>query len=161
MEKIKIGKIVNTKGLKGEAKVYSYAQYKERFAELDSILIEDKSYEIEYVKYYKDMPVIKIKGIDHINDIEKFKDKDIYINRSQAGDVEEDEHFIIDLIGLKVVDEAGQKVGTLKDILTNYAQDIYVIKTGGEDILVPGVKDFIKEINVKDGFVKIHRMEGL
>lgn len=163
MEKIWIGKIVNAVALKGQVKVYNYSDYKERFEEIDTVIIDDKEYKIANVRYQKDMVVLKLEGIDDRNMSEAMKDKDIYIFEDNLRELPEDTFYIKDLIGIKIVDETTDiEIGSLADVLQNSAQDLYkVALTKGGETLIPAVEEFVKEINVKDGYIKVKLIPGL
>ncbi len=160
MDRIKIGKIVNVKGLLGEMKVYPYTDYMERFEELGYLYIEETRYEITKVTYHKGMPNVKLQGIDSIEEAQKYRNRDIYIDHDQTRQLDDDEFLIIDLIGIDVVDKSG-KIGTLKDVLTHTSQDIYVVKTETKEILIPAVRQFVKKIDVENGFMEVELIEGL
>lgn len=161
MEKIKIGRIVNAVALRGEVKVYNYSGYRERYEELDSILVEDKEYKIEKVRYQQEMVILKLQGVNDRNAAEALKNRDVYITEEDLVELPEDTFYIRDLIGLKVVDDSGV-IGVMKDVLQPSAQDVYVIKTdGGQELMVPAVKEFVKEINLKEGYVKVELIEGM
>lgn len=115
VEKIKIGKIVNAVALRGEVKVYHYSDYKERFEELDEILVErnaakkhaDEKYSIEGVRYQKNMVILKLKGVDDRNAAEALKDCDIFITEADLRELPEDTFYVRDLIGCKVINVRG------------------------------------------------------
>lgn len=162
MGKIRIGKIVNAVGLKGEVKVYSYAQSPDRFEMLDEVYAGDNKMEIENVRYQKAMVILKLKGIDDRNAAEAAKQTDIFIDEEDLEELPEDTFYIKDVIGLDVVNDKSEKLGTVKDILKNTAQDLYEIKLlNGQTAYVPGVPEFIVDINPKEGFVMIKPAEGL
>lgn len=163
MEKIKIGRIVNAVALRGEVKVYNYSGYKERYEELDRIIVEGKEYEIEKVRYQQQMVILKLAGVNDRNAAEAMKNKDVFITEEDLQELPEDTFYIRDLIGLNVVDaESGDVIGKLKDVLQPSNQDVYVVKRAeGSDVLIPAVSEFIKEVNVAEGFVKVHVIEGM
>ncbi len=160
MEKIMIGQVVNVKGLKGEMKIYPHTDYPERFEEIAYVYIKNKKYDILKVSYNKKMPILLLEGINSVDDVMKLRNEYVYIDRVNIKDLAEDEHLIIDLIGLDVYSN-GEKIGILKDILTHTAQDIYVVKTNDREILVPAVDEFIKEINIEERRITIELIEGL
>lgn len=161
---IKIGKIVNTQGLRGEMRVYSYADYKERFEEFDSIFMEknDEEFFIEKVRYKKNLVIIKFKNYDHINDVEKFKGKTIFIKKEKR-DLDEDTHFVSDIIGTSVYLENNQKIGQIKDVLETGANDVYVIedKENDKEYMIPVVKQFVKIIDLENDKIVITPIEGM
>lgn len=174
MEKIKIGKIVNAVALRGEVKVYHYSDYKERFEELEEILVERnaakkhtmESYEIEGVRYQKDMAILKLKGVNDRNAAEALKDCDVYITEADLRELPEDTFYIRDLIGCRVINrsentENEEEIGIITDVLQNTAQDIYQVKTkAGKEVLIPAVGEFIKEINIDEKTVIVSLIPG-
>ena len=161
MEKIKIGRIVTAVALRGEVKVYNYSGYKERYEELDRIIVENTEYEIEKVRYQQEMVILKLAGVDNRNDAEAMKNKDVFITEEDLDELPDDTFYIRDLIGLQAVDDSG-RIGIVKDVLQPSAQDVYVIKTdSGRDILVPAVKEFVKEVNLEEGFIRLSLIEGM
>lgn len=174
VENIKIGKIVNAVALRGEVKVYHYSDYKERFEELDEILVERNGakrhamerYTIEGVRYQKDMAILKLKGVNDRNAAEALKDCDVYITEEDLRELPEDTFYVRDLIGCRVINEgseseSAEEIGTITDVLQNSAQDIYQIKTkSGKEVLIPAVGEFVKEINISEKTVKVSLIPG-
>ena len=162
MENIKIGKIVNAVALKGEVKVYHYTDYKERFEEINELIIDNKKYKIENVRYQKEKAIIKLEGINDRTMAENIKDKDIYITENDLRELPEDTYYIKDLVGLKVVDyQSGDTIGTVSDVLQNSAQDIYTVKLeNGKEIMIPAVSEFIKEISMDEKNIKVKLIPG-
>lgn len=162
MEKIKIGQIVNVVALKGEVKVYNYSGYKERFEELDYIYVEDKKTNIEKVRYMKETVILKLEGIEDRTAAEALKGKFVYIGEDQLRELPEDTYYIKDLIGLSVIDENENKIGKLKDIIQNRAQDLYEIELENKNkTLIPAVEEFVLEINLDKKFIKVKLLEGI
>lgn len=163
MEEIKIGRIVNAVALRGEVKVYNYSGYKERYEELSRIIVGDKEYEIEKVRYQQQMVILKLSGVDDRNAAEALKTKDVFITEDDLLELPEDTFYIRDLIGISVIDiDRGEIIGTIKDVLQPSTQDIYVISmpSGGE-AMIPAVSQFVKEVNIEDGYVKVQLIEGM
>ncbi|MGF6376181.1 16S rRNA processing protein RimM [Clostridiales Family XIII bacterium PM5-7] len=163
MEKIKIGRIVNAVALRGEVKVYHYSDYKERFEEFDTIIADDKEYKIEKVRFQQNMVILKLSGVDDRNAAEALKNTDVYITEADLRELPEDTFYIKDLVGLNIVEiETDKPIGKLKDVLQNSAQDVYLIEllSGGTG-MIPAVSEFIKEINMEEGFIKVKLIEGM
>lgn len=163
---LQVGGIANTHGIRGEVKVFPTTDDPKRFCELDKVKLDTgRGYlelEIEHVKFFKQFVILKFKGINNINDIEKYKGKGLWITREQAVELEEDEYFIMDLIGIPVYNEDMQKIGCMKDVLTTGANDVYVIeKEDGRELLLPAIKECILEVNIQENYIKVHVMEGL
>ena len=160
-----IGHISNTHGLRGEMKVRPFTEDKKRYEELEKILIDIKGdykeYDIESVRYQKDIVLLKLKGVDDIDAAEKLKNYYIYIQREDAKDLQEDEYFIADLIGLEVF-ENETLVGTLDDVFTAGASDVYVIKRKGKkDLLLPALKSIVKKVDVENKRIDVEIPRGL
>ena len=161
MEKIKIGRIVNAVALRGEVKIYNYSGYRERYEELDRIIIENEEYEIEKVRYQQEMVILKLSGIDNRNAAEAMKNKDVYITEEDLEELPDDTFYIRDLIGLEVIDDSG-RIGVIKDVLQPSSQDVYVIQTDkNQDLMIPAVKEFVKEVNLEEKYIKVSLIEGM
>lgn len=162
MEKYKIGKIVNAVGLKGEVKVYNYSDYKERFAELAYIFVEEKKTSILNVRYMKDVAILLLEGVTDRNGAEALKGKDLYIMADMLRTLPEDTYYIKDLVGLKVIDTNGGYLGILSEVYQNRAQDLYEIELENKKkILLPAVDEFVLEINMKERTMTVHLVDGL
>lgn len=163
---LEIGQIVNTFGIKGFVKVVPYVDNIERYDELKKVYVRNKNtvaeYEVEEVKYQKNMVLLKLKGIDKVEEAEKLRNAFLEVDRENAIELEEGEYFIADLIGMQVVTDEGQELGTLEDIYNRGSSDIYVVKDElGKQILLPAIEDVIKEINLEENKITVHIIEGL
>lgn len=162
---LKVGAIIKTHGIRGEVKVYPLTDDASRYNDLKEVILEpDKDniiLEIEKVRFYKNIVIIKFKGFDNINDIQEHIKKDIYVTRDNAVSLEEDEYFVADLIGLKVITDTGDLFGTLIDVITTGANDVYVIDHQGKDVLIPAIKQCVLDVSIEDKLMKIHLMNGL
>ncbi len=165
-ELLQVGVITQTHGIRGEVKVFPTTDDAKRFQDLEHVLLdagkELLSLEIENVKFFKQFVILKFKGYDSINDVERYKRCPLLVERSEAVPLEEDEYFIADMIGLQVVTDMGEDFGVLKDVLVTGANDVYVIEhpVAGE-VLVPAIKECILEVDISGRKMKIHVMEGL
>ncbi len=160
-----VGVITATHGLKGEVKVFSTTESPERFLELDEVLMDTgkglKPVHIESARFQKDRVILKFKEFSDINEIECYKKCALYVTRENAVPLEEDEYYIADLIGLSVFLEDGTGFGTLKDVMETGANDVYVIEHGDQEVLIPAIKDCIREISMEEGRMVIHLLPGL
>ena len=157
-----IGKIVNTQGVHGEMRVIPTTDDITRFELLDSVFIDNTEYEIQKVRYHKQFVLLKLKGIDDMTTAERYKTKEVRIPEDWAVPCEEDEYYIKDLYGMKVVDEENNEVGIIKDIIFTGANDVYVIKPKeGKDILIPAIKECVLKVDTTEKIMYIHLMEGL
>ena len=160
---LEIGKIVNTRGLKGEVKVVPWADYPEVFEEIS--FVYDKSenrYLIENVKYQKENVILKLDGIDSVECAQKLKNSILYVRKDTLPDLDSDTFFVADLIGLDVFDENDAFLGKISDVITAGGADVYIIKNeGAKDLLLPALKEVVNEINLDEGFVKVTVPDGL
>ena len=164
--KLQVGVISSTHGVRGEVKVFPTTDDVKRFKRLKEVLLdtgrEKLTLEIEGVKFFKQFVILKFKGFDNINDIEKYKGKSLYVTRANAVRLRKDEYFIADLQGLSVVDEEGKEFGVLRDVMETGANDVYIIDmAGGRELLIPAIKECILNVDMEARVMKIHVMDGL
>lgn len=118
--------------------------------------------EIEGVKFFKQFAILKFRGIDSIEEAERYRKASLLVPRSDAVRLRKDEYFVADLIGLNVRDEDGTEIGTLKDVIETGANDVYAIDLrDGRELLLPAIKQCVLEVDVEAGFIRIHILEGL
>lgn len=163
---LKVGIITNTHGLRGEVKVFPTTDDAQRFLDLDTVILdtktEKKTVEIENVRFFKNMVILKMKGFDHINDVEKLRKAELYVTREQAVPLGENEYFIADLIGLCAVSDEGEALGKVADVIQTGANDIYVIRRPeASDLLVPAIRQCIREVDLKNRSITVHLLPGL
>lgn len=165
-ELLQVGVITQTHGIRGEVKVFPTTDDAARFRELKQVLLdtgkEKLCLEIENVKFFKQFVILKFRGYDNINDIERYKRCALFVNRSDAAPLYEDEYYIADMIGMRVVTDEGEDFGILKDVMETGANDVYVIEhpSAGE-VLIPAIKECILDVDIPDGLMRIHVMKGL
>lgn len=161
-----VGVISSTHGIRGEVKVYPTTDDPARFLSLKEVLLDTgsgwMSLEPEQVRFFKKMVILKFKGYNSINDVEKYRNKGLYVPRAQAVPLEEGEYYVADLLGLEVRTEDGEPFGRLKDVMQTGANDVYVIDSlrNGE-VLVPAIAECILEVSVEQGWMRIHLLDGL
>ena len=163
---LQVGIITSTHGVRGEVKVYPTTDDPRRFRRLREVVLdtgrEKLNLEIEGVKFFKQFVILKFKGLDNINDIEKYRQKSLYVTRKNAVRLQRDEYFIADLIGLKVQDEDGTELGTVKDVIETGANDVYEVEMAdGRSLLLPAIKQCILNVDVENGMMRVHVLEGL
>ena len=163
---LRVGVITSTHGVRGEVKVFPTTDDAKRFKKLKTVILDtgkgQTTLEIEQVKFFKNMVILKFKGYDNINDVETWRQKDLLITREQAVTLQPDEYFITDLIGLLVKDDTGAEVGTVKDVLETGANDVYVVEMkNGRELLIPAIKDCILDVDTEPGTMTVHLLEGL
>jgi 16S rRNA processing protein RimM len=162
----RVGVITTTHGVRGEVKVFPTTDDPQRFKKLKQVILdngkEQKELEITSVKFFKNLVILKFKGLDNINDVEKYKKADLLVTRKNAVPLKEGEYFIADLIGLKATSDEGEDLGVLSDVIQTGANDVYVFsKEGMQDLLVPKIPDCIKEVHIEEGTILVHLLPGL
>lgn len=189
-EYFQIGIIASTHGLRGEVKVYPTTDDVKRFRGLKEVILDphktrtvnkreacvpaadlrksDKEesgrilLEIESVKFFKQFAILKFRGMDRIEDVEKYRSCPLLVPRSNAVRLKRDEYFVADLMGLTVRDEDGTEIGVLREVLETGANDVYVIgMNDGRELLLPAIRQCVLEVNVEAGYIRIHILEGL
>lgn len=161
----RVGVIANTHGIRGEVKVFPTTDDVERFKWLKDVYLdtgkEKIKLEVAGVRFFKNLVIVKFKGIDNINDIEKYKGKDLLVTREDAVPLEEDEYYITDILGAEVYTEDGKIFGKLEDVLETGANLVYVVKHNGKEVLLPAIPDCVKDVDVEAHKVVVSILPGL
>lgn len=165
-DELQVGVITKTHGIRGEVKVFPTTDDAGRFKKLREVILdtgrERISMEIEGVKFFKQFVILKFKGYDSINDVEKYKQGKLLVTRDKAVKLKKDEYFVADLIGSLVVTEEEENFGILKDVLATGANDVYVVsREDGTEVLLPAIKDCVKAVDVEQKKITVHIMDGL
>lgn len=164
---LRVGVITSPHGVRGEVKVYPTTDDVMRFKKLDKVILdlgrgETRELKIRQVKFFKNMVILKFDGVDTMNEVEGWRQKDLLITRDQAIPLEEDEFFITDLIGLNVVTDEGETLGTLTDVMETGANDVYCVKTPeGKELLLPAIRDCILDVDLDKEEMLVHVLPGL
>lgn len=167
MEKyFRVGVVANTHGIRGEVKVYPTTDDINRFKKLKKCILDTgKEYidlNVESVKFFKNMVILKFKEYNNINDIECYKGKDILVSRDNAVKLEKGEYYIADILGAKVILEDGSEFGVLEDVMQTGANDVYVVKTlDNKEVLLPKIDECVKKLDIENKIVTVHIMKGL
>ena len=153
---LQVGVITTTHGVRGEVKVFPTTDDPARFKKLKNVVLDTGKelvdLEVAGVKFFKNMVIVKFKGIDNINDVEKYRKKSLYVTRENAVKLKKNEYFIADLIGLQAESDEGEDLGELSDVLQTGANDVYVLsKEGTDDLLLPAIKECVKEVDLENG----------
>ena len=167
-DRFQVGVIASTHGLAGEVNVFPTTDEPERYKTLKKVTLDTgrdgmKELEIEHVKFFKKFVIVKFKGWDSINDVERFRGKELTISRDQAIKLAPGEYFTADLVGLMITDEDGKELGTLTDVIKTGANDDYEMKRkdNEESVMIPAIADCVKKISLEEGIMVIHVMDGL
>lgn len=161
-----VGAVTGTHGLRGEVKVFPTTDDPSRYERLKEVIVdtgkEQQTLKIRHVKFFKQMVIVKFAGLNDINEAEKYKGARLYVTRENALELAEDEYYFADLAGLRVETEEGEVLGTVKDILQTGANDVYVVgREKKKDLLLPAIKDCVKQIDLEGGRMVIHLLPGL
>ena len=164
--RLRVGVITSPHGVHGEVNVFPTTDDAKRFLDLKKVYIDTKKgiieCEIENVKFFKNMVILKFKDRDDRNEMERYRNCDLLIDREDAVPLGEDEYFICDLIGLDIIDEESNKIGVLKDIMTSAANDVYVVeKNDGKELLIPAIRDCILNTDLEKREITVHLLPGL
>ena len=165
-KRFQVGVITTPHGLRGEVKVYPTTDDPWRFKILKELILKEKRGErvlkVRSVKFFKQFAILKFKGIDSINEIERYRGRSLLIDREDGVPLDEDEYYIADIIGMEVFTEDGKRFGTLRDVLETGANDVYIIDTAeyGE-VLVPAIRDCILDVDTREGRMEIRLLKGL
>lgn len=163
---LRVGVIASTHGICGEVKVFPTTDDSRRFKRLKEVMVETDSgllpLQIQHVKFFKNMVIVKFKGLDDINLVERHKGKNLLVTRENAVSLEENEYFIADLIGMQVTDEEKRLTGVLQDVIPTGANDVYQIKLeDGRELLLPAIHDCVLDVDMKNRLIRIHILDGL
>lgn len=167
LDLFRVGVIANTHGVKGEVKVFPTTDAPERFKKLKSVILDTKreklTLELQSARFFKNLVIVKFKGIDDINDIEKYKGCDLYVTRENATPLNEGEYYIADLIDMKVVDDEGRELGVLFDVMQTGANDVFVVKMNDTDkeLLLPNIPDCVLKVDLEERVITVHVLDGL
>ena len=165
-DRLKVGVVTSVHGIKGEVKVFPTTDDSRRFKKLKQVYLDTGkellSLESEGVKFFKQMVILKFKGYENPDDVMKFRQKELWIDRKDAVRLSKDEYFIADLIDMEVCDEEGKLIGTLKDVISTGANDVYAVETPeGKEVLFPAIKQCVLDVDTEARKMTVHVMEGL
>lgn len=165
-DRFQVGIISSTHGIGGEVKVYPTTDDVKRFRKLKQVILdtgrEELTLEIERVRFFKQMVILKFREFQNINEVERFRGKSLYVTRENAVKLQKDEYFIADMIGMKVVSTEGEELGELTDVLQTGANDVYVVKKeGAPELLLPAIKDCVRQVDMEAGILTVYLMPGL
>ncbi len=165
-ELLQVGIIANTHGVRGEVKVFPTTDDAARFDKLKEVILDTgeqkTTLHIMERKYHKNMVILRFREFVNINEVEKFKGNGLFVTRENAVPLQKDEYFIADMIGLNVIEEDGEVLGELSDVLTTGANDVYIIKKENTpDLLIPAIKECILDVDMETGIMTVHLLPGL
>lgn len=164
--RLQVGAVASMHGLAGEVKVFPTTDDPKRFRKLKEVLLDTGKellpLEVEHVKFFKQMVILKFRDYDRIEDVQCFKGKSLYVTRENAVELAENEYFIADLIGMTVELEDGSILGTLTDVIATGANDVYEVRRkDGKSVLIPAIRSCILAVDVEQSRMRVHLLEGL
>ena len=163
MEKdLEIGQIVNTHGLRGDLKVMPWCDDPTVFDELAYVIIDETEYNIEKSRMQKNMVLLKLEGIDNINEAEKYRNKILTVPREEMGDLPEGTYYICDLLGCCVETVSGRALGEIVDIIKTGSNDVYVVEDSSKkQVLIPVIDEVVKSVDIEEKMIVIEPLKGL
>lgn len=156
---LQAGEIVSTHGIQGEVKILPWADSPEFLLKFDTFYLKNQPYRVLSSRVHKTCVLAKLQGIDTPEQAALLRGQTVFIDRSDVK-LPEGTVFIADLLGCRVLDDDGNEIGKIKDVLTMPASDVYVVE-GAHSYMIPAVKEFVKEICVSEGYVRVHLIEGM
>lgn len=158
-----MGKVTNVHGLMGEVKVQPWADSPEFLCQFKTLYVDEAHFPmtVQRARVHKNMVIIKFEGPTDVPSALSLRNAILYIDRSDV-DLPEGAFFLADIYGLEVRDAAtGEVLGKIADVLTLPANNVYVVKGGARELMIPAVPQFIAETNVEGGYLRVNLMEGL
>jgi len=156
LEFIEAGEIVNVHGLRGEVKVLCWLDDPEMLCEFDRCRILGKEYTMEQVRVQKTCNLVKLEGIDTVEEAQKLRGKTVELFRE---DIDEEVIFAAELIGMEVYTN-GEKIGKITEVLSYPGNSVYVVK-GQYEYMIPAVSQFILDTDMEANTMQVKLLEGM
>ena len=160
---LEVGKVTNVHGLMGEVKVQPWADSPEFLCQFKTLYVDEAHFPmtVQRARVHKNMVIIKFEGPTDVPSALSLRNAILYIDRSDV-DLPEGAFFLADIYGLEVRDAStGQVLGKIADVLTLPANNVYVVRGGARELMIPAVPQFIAETNIEAGYIRVNMMEGL
>lgn len=158
-QRLEAGEIVSTHGIHGEVKILPWADSPEFLLQFDTLYLNGKPWAVESSRVHKTCVLAKLRGVDTPETAMRLRGQTVSIDR-EGLQLPEGAVFIADLIGCRVLDDEGKEIGSIKDVLTMPSSDVYIVE-GEKRYMIPAVKEFVREVNTAEGFVRVHLIEGM
>ena len=159
-EFIEAGEIVNTHGIRGEVRILSWLDSPEYLKSFKTLYVDAKPLRVRAARVHKGAVIAALEGVEDMNAAMALKHETVYIDRADAH-LPEGGYFLSDLLGARVVSDTGEELGELADVLERPANNVYVVRGGAGERLIPDVPEFILEKNAEQGRITVHLIEGL
>lgn len=158
-----IGRVLKPWSYRGEMKMEILTDFPNRFASLQKVYLGDdaKPFSVERAHLHGKYVLLKLKGVDSTEDADKLRDQLVQVARTDAVQLPKGQHFIHELVGLRVITTKGETLGVIEEILDTRANDVYVVRNETREILIPATEEIVKEISVERGEMIVEMMEGL
>ena len=160
---LEVGKVTNIHGLNGEVKVQPWADSPDFLCRFKTLYVDEAHFPmaVQRARVHKNMVIIKFEGPTDVPSALSLRNAILYIDRADA-QLPEGAFFLADIYGLEVRDAStGEVLGNIADVLTLPANNVYVVKGGPRELMIPAVPQFIAETNIEGGFIRVNMMEGL
>ena len=164
-----LGEILRPHGIRGEVRMRILTDYPERIRELDSVYLGDNpetdqvtEYPVEAIRFHQDYGLLKLKAIDDRDAAERLRQLFVMVDLEHAIPLEEDEFYLYELIGLRVVTEQGEEIGTLSEVLETGANDVYVVDSPKHgELLIPVLENVVLKTDIAGGQIVVKLPDGL
>ena len=158
---LEAGQIANTHGIQGEVKIVPWCDSPQFLCQFDTLYLDGAPVKVLSKRIHKGNVLAMLEGVNDVESAMRLKGKVVKIDRTGVV-LPEGRHFIADLIGLEVRDaDSGAVLGTVADVLTPPAHEVYVVKGGAHDYMIPAVDEFLVESNVEGGYIRVRLIEGM
>ena len=160
---LEVGKVTNVHGLMGEVKVQPWADSPEFLCQFKTLYVDEARFPmtVQRARVHKNMVIIKFEGPTDVPSALSLRNAILYIHREDVK-LPEGSFFLADIYGLEVRDTAsGEVLGEIADVLTLPANNVYVVRGGARELMIPAVPQFIAETNIESGYIRVNMMEGL
>lgn len=160
---LEVGKVTNVHGLMGEVRVQPWADSPDFLCKFKTLYVDKTHWpiEVERARVHKNMVIIKFRGVTDVPSALAMRNAILYIDRADAN-LPEGSFFLADIYGMEVRDaQSGEVLGKIADVLTLPANNVYVVKGGARELMIPAVPHFIAETNIEQGYIRVNMMEGL
>jgi 16S rRNA processing protein RimM len=165
-ETVLLGKVVATHGIRGQLRVVLYSGDFSSVAGLESVMLKRQdgaldAFPVATVARHGKKVLLALRGFDSINQVLDFVGRELCVRRDQLPELPEGEYYWCDLLGLRVVTDRGEPLGTLTDIIATGSNDVYVVQSDEREYLIPALEEVVREVDLDDGIMKVSPPEGL
>ena len=159
---LEVGKITNVHGIMGEVRVQPWADSPDFLCQFKTLYVDSSHWpiQVERARVHKNMVILKLEGVTDVNGALAMRNAVLYIDRKDAN-LPQGSFFLADLMDMEVRDPQGKVLGKIADVLTLPANNVYVVRGGEREIMIPAVDQFVKEVNVDEGYMTVTLIEGM